>query len=77
MSAGISGYNLRFYDSGVFDDCSNNDSLDHAIMIVGYKSGTGWRIKNSWGVDWGDNGFGWVAEGNTCGICNMTVAIVL
>jgi C1A family cysteine protease len=53
VSAGISGYNLRFYDSGVFNECQTADQLDHAIMIVGYTSGKGWLIKNSWGVDWG------------------------
>jgi C1A family cysteine protease len=50
--------------------------LDHAVVIVGYKSGMGWRIKNSWGSQWGEEGFGWIAEGNTCGICNMAVSIV-
>jgi hypothetical protein len=75
ISAGISGYKLRFYSAGIFNDCGPYDRLDHAVMIVGYKSGNGWRIKNSWGVDWGEDGFGWIAEGNTCGICNMTVAI--
>jgi aminopeptidase C len=46
-------------------------------MIIGYESGKGWRIKNSWGSDWGDNGYGWIAEENTCWICNMTMAIVI
>ena len=61
VSAGIAGYHLRFYDNGIFDECGEKDNLDHAIMIVGFKSGQGWRIKNSWGVDWGENGFGWIA----------------
>lgn len=77
VSAGISGYNLRFYDSGVFNDCTSKDQLDHAIMIVGYVGGVGWKIKNSWGADWGEEGFAWIAEGNTCGICNMTVSVVV
>lgn len=75
VSAGIAGYNLQFYDSGIFNDC--NDVLDHAIVIVGYRTGLGWRIKNSWGVDWGESGYGWIAEGNTCGICNMAVNVML
>jgi hypothetical protein len=53
ISAGISGYKLRFYSSGVFDDCTVRDRLDHAVVITGYRSGRGWRIKNSWGVGWG------------------------
>jgi C1A family cysteine protease len=52
ISAGISGYNLQFYETGIFNDC--NDVLDHAILIVGYRSGMGWKIKNSWGANWGE-----------------------
>jgi len=77
VAAGIAGYYLRNYDTGIFDDCTSKDALDHAIMIVGFQSGKGWRIKNSWGSDWGENGFGWIAEGNTCSICNMTVRITV
>ena len=29
----------------------------HAILLVGWNS-TGWIIKNSWGTNWGNNGFG-------------------
>lgn len=75
VSAGIAGYSLQFYDTGIFNDC--NSVLDHAVIIVGYKSGFGWRIKNSWGIKWGEEGFGWIAEGNTCGICNMAVSITV
>lgn len=48
ISAGIAGFNLQFYDSGIFDECDR--TLDHAILIVGYVSGLGWKIKNSWGL---------------------------
>jgi hypothetical protein len=75
VSAGISGHNLQFYETGIFNDC--NKVLDHAILIVGYTSGKGWKIKNSWGVDWGEKGYAWIAENNTCGICNMAVEAFL
>lgn len=75
VSAGIAGYTLQFYDTGIFNDC--NEVLDHAVIIVGYKSGFGWRIKNSWGLRWGELGYGWIGEGNTCGICNMAVSVTL
>jgi C1A family cysteine protease len=73
VAVGIAGYGLQYYGSGVFEECGT--SLDHAVMVVGFRSGTGWRIKNSWGKDWGEEGYGWIAEGNTCGICNMAFSI--
>lgn len=32
----------------------------HAVVIVGYGK-DGFLIKNSWGADWGDNGYAWVS----------------
>jgi len=34
--------------------------VNHAVVAVGYGNEDGmdyWLIKNSWGADWGDNGF--------------------
>ena len=31
--------------------------LNHAVLLTGYDSSSNWRIKNSWGVGWGDNGY--------------------
>jgi len=37
---------------------------DHVVLLVGWDDHTGaWRIKNSWGSEQGDNGFGWIAYG--------------
>jgi len=47
VSVGISGYNLRYYSSGIFNGC-NGEPEDHAVLIVGYDSDKGWKIKNSW-----------------------------
>jgi hypothetical protein len=32
----------------------------HAVCIVGYDE-DGFLIKNSWGTDWGDKGYGWIS----------------
>lgn len=42
-----------------------NDTIvgNHAMCIIGYddnKGGGAFEIMNSWGEDWGDNGFGWI-----------------
>lgn len=36
-------------------------AVNHTVVIVGWSDGRqAWRIKNSWGTDWGDKGFAWV-----------------
>ena len=37
---------------------------NHVVALVGIKEVEGtlsWVIQNSWGTDWGDNGFGYIA----------------
>lgn len=52
---------FRFYSDGVVEDSDGiRDQLNHAVLLVGYsfdEKGLYWIIQNSWGKDWGDNGF--------------------
>lgn len=52
---------------------SNNQSINgHAITIVGYNDKEGyWIIKNSWGLNWGENGYAKIKYGN-CGLDSDT-----
>lgn len=37
--------------------------FDHAVAIVGYSKGKeAFRLRNSWGTDWGDGGEVWIEE---------------
>ena len=51
------------YISGVYTSkvCKNTpDEVNHAVLAVGYGTENGldyWLVKNSWGADWGDNGY--------------------
>ena len=39
---------------------------NHAVVIVGWDDRRGaWLVQNSWGRDWGENGFIWMAYGKT------------
>jgi len=50
------------YRSGVFDDCTKNAIINHAIVAMGYGSDSTLKkdfflIRNSWGKDWGEAGY--------------------
>ena len=38
-------------------------SINHAVMIVGWTP-QGWIVRNSWGTDWGANGYILIAYGS-------------
>jgi len=64
------------YYGGVFDGCNNvNPDIDHLVQLVGYgtdpTAGTFWLVRNSWGSDWGEDGYIRLlrhTSNNPCGI---------
>ncbi|KAJ7955989.1 Cysteine Protease [Quillaja saponaria] len=69
----VSGF--RFYKKGVYtsNTCGNTPfDVNHAVLAVGYGVEDGvpyWILKNSWGDNWGDNGYFKMELGkNLCGI---------
>jgi len=64
------------YESGVLSSGCGTQ-LDHAVLAVGYGTQDGldyWLVKNSWGGDWGENGYIKIAQaGNQCGVLNQAV----
>ena len=64
----VSTQALQDYTNGVFYETPSNyasPSSNHAILIVGWDDDkNAWLIKNSWGTDWGENGYGWVDYGS-------------
>lgn len=87
ISIAVDATNWVFYKEGIFDDCEGN--LNHAVVLVGYNNNCNdkecnsyWIVRNSWGTDWGENGYIYVKKGedtldNTCGILNEGVVPML
>jgi cathepsin L len=59
VSVGVDASSFQLYESGVWSDCGMN--IDHAVLAVGYgideEKGPYWLLKNTWGPDWGENGY--------------------
>jgi len=76
---------LQYYKTGIIS--ANNAQcppsiVNHSVTIVGYStSSTGhpfWIVKNSWGPNWGENGYFRMLRGyGTCGINLAPVTAVL
>lgn len=66
MTVAVNIQNWQFYRAGVFSNCG--EEVQHDIFLVGVTDQY-WRLKNSWGTSWGEDGFIRLSFGNTCGIC--------
>jgi len=63
------------YAGGIINKCGTG--VDHGVLLVGvFQNSTVnyWKIKNSWGTTWGENGYirvdRSVLNGNLCDICS-------
>lgn len=69
VTIAVNTQNWQFYRAGIFSNCG--DTVNHDIYLVGASTDS-WRLKNSWGIRWGEYGYIRLAMGNTCGICTKT-----
>ncbi|KAJ8922491.1 hypothetical protein NQ315_007519 [Exocentrus adspersus] len=81
VAVAINALSWQNYVGGVIQfHCDGNPSkLNHAVEIVGYdlsKEVPYYIVKNSWGEDFGDNGYLYVAIGkNMCGLAYEVAAV--
>jgi C1A family cysteine protease len=76
LSIGINASWLQLYVGGISNPliCSPKH-LDHGVLIVGYGEQNGkkfWKVKNSWGAGWGEQGYFRIIRGKgKCGLNTM------
>eukprot|EP00933_Yihiella_yeosuensis_P011724 TRINITY_DN11932_c0_g1_i1.p1 TRINITY_DN11932_c0_g1~~TRINITY_DN11932_c0_g1_i1.p1 ORF type:complete len:511 (-),score=96.96 TRINITY_DN11932_c0_g1_i1:224-1756(-) len=85
VAVSINGQALPFqlYTGGILSaQCS--DQIDHGVLLVGYGTDDGkdyWLVKNSWGLEWGEDGYIRVERGSggagECGILTQSSYPVL
>merc|ERR1719330_348860 len=74
---GVDASTLSWYSGGIFDDylcceAASDDSCvdnnNHAVLVVGYGPGY-FLVKNSWGSNWGEDGYFKIKSG--VGLCGF------
>jgi len=68
LSVGVDASSWASYTSGILSTCG--DSVDHGVQVVGVSlDDSYWKIRNSWGTDWGEDGYIRIESGvNLCDI---------
>lgn len=73
-------FSFQFYKQGVYDDIKCGTNLNHGVAVVGYGIDDQsqlpyWIVKNSWGTNWGENGYIRLLRNtaDTTGMCGVAM----
>lgn len=80
LDSGFSGVD---YENGGSWTYSGPKTGGHAMLVVGYdddRNGGSFKVRNSWGVNWGDDGYCWITynsfKSSTAGVyCYYLIAV--
>eukprot|EP00929_Paragymnodinium_shiwhaense_P094544 TRINITY_DN5514_c0_g1_i1.p1 TRINITY_DN5514_c0_g1~~TRINITY_DN5514_c0_g1_i1.p1 ORF type:complete len:602 (+),score=161.76 TRINITY_DN5514_c0_g1_i1:117-1808(+) len=72
---------FMYYKSGVYRSAPQKihqewEQVDHAVLLIGYGADKGhafWTMQNSWGSDWGEDGYFRMARGSDESGCESIV----
>ncbi len=75
---------FQLYTEGVYNDPSCGTNIDHAVLAIGYSTDSSgqdyWTVRNSWGTDWGLDGYILIARNSvatsTVGQCAIATYAV-
>ncbi|XP_051920866.1 cathepsin O-like isoform X2 [Hippocampus zosterae] len=81
LSAVVDAVSWQDYLGGIIQHHCSSHWPNHAVLVVGYDA-TGeipfWIVQNSWGTDWGNEGYVYVKLGsNLCGIADSVAAVLV
>lgn len=68
---------FQMYESGILTSDACGTQLDHAVTVIGFGIDDGmsyWTVRNSWGKEWGEDGYFRVARTdstNDPGVCGI------
>lgn len=82
--SGIDADLLNLYRGGIMHPPTRRcppSRIDHGVLIVGYGVENEipyWLIKNSWGPEWGENGYFRLYRGNdVCGVRDLVASSII
>jgi len=81
LAIALDASKFDFYSGGIMNgDGCYAGSPDHGVAVVGWgvEDGTSyWIVKNSWGADWGEDGYVRIERGNNaCGVEDFPMGVV-
>ncbi|CAD7971897.1 unnamed protein product [Amoebophrya sp. A120] len=82
LAIGINAGPMQLYMGGISDPwMCNPAALDHGVALVAFGEEDGklfWTIRNSWGADWGEEGYYRIVRGKgKCGLNRMVTSAIV